>query len=33
MKESLKLFSKKMKRALVIGIDGVPYSLLNAYLK
>ena len=26
-------FSKKMKKALVIGIDGVPYSLLNTYLK
>ena len=22
-----------MKKALIIGIDGVPYSLLNTYLK
>ena len=25
--------SEKMKKALVIGIDGVPYSLLNTYIK
>jgi predicted AlkP superfamily phosphohydrolase/phosphomutase len=29
----MKLFSKKMKKALIIGIDGVPYSLLNTYIK
>jgi predicted AlkP superfamily phosphohydrolase/phosphomutase len=29
----MKLFSKKMKKALIIGIDGVPYSLLNTYLQ
>jgi predicted AlkP superfamily phosphohydrolase/phosphomutase len=29
----MKLFSKKMKKALIIGIDGVPHSLLNTYIK
>jgi predicted AlkP superfamily phosphohydrolase/phosphomutase len=29
----MKLFSKKIKKALVIGIDGVPYSLLSTYIK
>src|SRR4030042_1827387 len=29
----MKLFSKKMKNALIIGIDGVPYSLLSTYIK
>ena len=29
----MKSVSKKMKKALIIGIDGVPYSLLNAYIK
>jgi predicted AlkP superfamily phosphohydrolase/phosphomutase len=29
----MKLFSKKMKKALIIGIDGVPYSLLSTYIK
>jgi predicted AlkP superfamily phosphohydrolase/phosphomutase len=29
----MKLFSKKMKKALIIGIDGVPYSLLSTYLQ
>jgi predicted AlkP superfamily phosphohydrolase/phosphomutase len=29
----MKLFSKKKKKALIIGIDGVPYSLLNTYIK
>ena len=28
----MKLFSKKMKKALIIGIDGVPCSLLSTYL-
>jgi predicted AlkP superfamily phosphohydrolase/phosphomutase len=29
----MKSFSKKMKKALIIGIDGVPYSLLNTFIK
>ncbi len=29
----MKLSSKKMKKALILGIDGVPYSLLSTYLK
>ncbi len=29
----MKSFSKRMKKALIIGIDGVPYSLLNAYIQ
>ena len=29
----MKLFKGKMKKALIIGIDGVPYSLLSTYLK
>jgi predicted AlkP superfamily phosphohydrolase/phosphomutase len=29
----MKLFSKKTKKALIIGIDGVPYSLLNTYTR
>jgi len=29
----MKLFSKKIKKALIIGIDGVPYSLLSTYVK
>jgi predicted AlkP superfamily phosphohydrolase/phosphomutase len=29
----MKLFSKKMKKALIIGLDGVPFSLLRTYLK
>ena len=29
----MKLFSKKMKKVLIIGIDGVPYSLLNTYME
>lgn len=29
----MKSFSKKIKKALIIGIDGVPYSLLNRYTK
>jgi predicted AlkP superfamily phosphohydrolase/phosphomutase len=28
----MKSFSKKKKKALIIGIDGVPYSLLHTYL-
>jgi len=28
----MKLCSKKMKKALIIGIDGVPYSLLRTYI-
>jgi len=28
----MKLFSKKMKKVLIIGIDGVPYSLLKTYI-
>lgn len=27
------MFSKKVKKALIIGIDGVPYSLLDTYIK
>ena len=29
----MKRFPEKTKKALVIGIDGVPYSLLNAYIQ
>ncbi|NWG04161.1 MAG: alkaline phosphatase family protein [Syntrophaceae bacterium] len=29
----MKLFKRKTKKALIIGIDGVPYSLLNTYLQ
>ena len=29
----MKLFPKKMKKGLIIGIDGVPYSLLDTYIK
>jgi predicted AlkP superfamily phosphohydrolase/phosphomutase len=29
----MSLFSKKIKKALIIGIDGVPYSLLNTYIE
>lgn len=29
----MKLCSKKMKKALIIGIDGVPYSLLRTYIE
>jgi predicted AlkP superfamily phosphohydrolase/phosphomutase len=29
----MKYLSKKKKKALIIGIDGVPYSLLNTYIK
>lgn len=29
----MKLLSKKIKKAFIIGIDGVPYSLLTTYLK
>jgi len=29
----MNLFSKKMKKALIIGLDGVPHSLLSAYIK
>jgi predicted AlkP superfamily phosphohydrolase/phosphomutase len=28
----MKLFSKKTKKVLIIGIDGVPYSLLTTYI-
>ena len=28
----MKLFSKKIKKALILGIDGVPYSLLSTYI-
>ena len=29
----MKLFKGKVKKALIIGIDGVPYSLLSTYLQ
>jgi len=29
----MRLFSKADKKALIIGVDGVPYSLLNKYIK
>jgi predicted AlkP superfamily phosphohydrolase/phosphomutase len=29
----MKLFSKKTKKALIIGLDGVPHSLLSTYIK
>jgi len=29
----MELFSEKKKKALIIGIDGVPYSLLSTYIK
>ncbi len=29
----MKKFSEKEKKALIVGIDGVPYSLLNTYIK
>ena len=29
----MRLFPKKNKKALIIGIDGVPYSLLSTYIK
>jgi predicted AlkP superfamily phosphohydrolase/phosphomutase len=29
----MNLFSKKTKKAFIIGIDGVPYSLLSTYIK
>ena len=29
----MKWFSKKRKKALIIGIDGVPHSLLDAFIK
>lgn len=29
----MKLFSKKAKKAFIIGIDGVPYSLLSTYIE
>ena len=28
----MKLFSKKIKKALILGIDGVPHSLLSTYI-
>ena len=29
----MKKFSEKEKKVLIVGIDGVPYSLLNTYIK
>jgi len=29
----MKSFSKKIKKALIVGLDGVPHSLLNTYIK